>query len=350
MSPDPPLNPQPPPSAPQASAPPDFQPGSSAPPLTPPVDSSPLRRILPALLAAAAVLGLLLVLLFVILPRVSQVPRPARSPLPSPSAAVLPPADPAPPEPTPPVVPTAQALAAGQPLSVTLYSAGGGKHVPVGKPVLISAYAALPSAGSATIAIAYTRNGGPRSLLALAQGSLSTASWTPSAPGHYDFSATASDSRKISVISRHLTIDADAPRVAVKPLPPPVVSPAPPPVETASVRAVRVHRPVPSRSTARIVPQRLAPKPYRQAPHSKAYHSKVYHVAAAAFVARPLAETFAGALRRRGFHAFVRVTKQPHHKPAYAVETGDFLHSPDAQKQVETLKHDGYPAFASQGH
>ena len=333
---------------------PQFQASAQPPltPLTPPVDDSLLRRVLPSILSAAAVLGLLLVLLFVVLPRVSRVPRAVQNPpLPS-SEAVLPPAAPA--ASAPPAIPPAQAPAAAAqvPLSVTLYSARAGKHVPVGKAVQISAYAILPPTGSATIAIAYTRNGGPRSLLTLAQGSLSTASWTPTAPGHYDFTASASDSRKISVFSRHLAIDADATHAAVKPLPPLAVSPPPVPVETAPVRTVRVHRPAPRRIAARTVPPRHpAPKPQsQQASHSKTPHSKAYHVAAAAFVVRPLAETFAGALRRRGFHAFVRVTKQPHHKPTYTVETGDFLHSPDAQKQVETLKRDGYPAFASPGH
>ena len=362
MSLDPPRNPQPP----------NPQPPNQ-PPLTPPVDDSLLRRILPGILSAAAVLGLLLVLLFVVLPRVSHVPRAVQNPplpssnlpssnLPSSSEAVLPPADPA--AQAPPAVPPAQATTAATqvPLSVTLYSAGSGKHVPVGKTVQISAYAILPPAGSATIAIAYTRNGGPRSLLTLAQGSLSTASWTPTAPGHYDFTASASDSRKISVFSRHLTIDADTTHTAARPLPPPAVSPAPEPVKTAPVRAVHVHRPAPSHLAARRVPpshlaarrvppRRPAPQPQsRQASQLKAPHSKAYHVAAAAFVVRPLAETFAGALRRRGFHAFVRVIKQPHHKPTYTVETGDFLHSPDAQKQAGTLKRDGYPAFVSQGH
>ena len=337
--------------------PPQNPPPQNPPPLTPPVDDSLLRRILPGILSAAAVLGLLLVLLFVILPRVSHIPHPVQNPpLPSSAEVVLPPAGPA--ASAPPAAPPAQAstAAAQVPLSVTLYSAGAGKRIPVGKTVQISAYAILPPTGSATIAIAYTRNGGPRSLLTVAQGSLSTASWTPAAPGHYDFTASASDSRKISVFSHHLMIDADAPRVAARPLPTPVVSPAPPPVKPVSVR--RIKRPALQRIAARRVPPRRSkpqpqstPQPQsRQASLSKASHSKAYHVAAAAFVVRPLAETFAGALRRRGFHAFVRVTKQPHHKPTYTVETGDFLHSPDAQKQAGTLRRDGYPAFVSPGH
>lgn len=311
----------------------------------------PLRRVLPWIVSAAAVLGLMLVMLFAVLPRVSQVPHPVKNPpLPSDSAAVLPQADPA----LPPLVPARpspaqpampKTAADGQvPLGVTLYSAGGGKHVSVGKPVLISAYAALPPTGSATIAISYTRNGGPRSLLTLAQGSLSTASWTPAVPGRYDFTASALDSRKISTFSRSLVIVADAAPSPLSPLPV-AVSPAPPPARTAALVSAHRAEPVPRRRAAQDVP---AARPAPKRPKMQTSHLKPYHVAAAAFVVRPVAETLAGALRRRGFHAFVRETKQPHHKPTYVVETGKFLRPADAKKQLYTLNHDGYPAFVSQ--
>ncbi len=332
--------------------PPDnLRPENAAPPLAPVQAGSPFRRVLPWVLSAAAVLGLLLVMLFAVLPRLSQVPRSARNPpLPSGPAAIPAPADPA----LPPLVPAqpspAKAAADGQvPLAVALYSAGSSKHVPVGQPVLISAYAALPPAGSATIAISYTRNGGPRSLLTLAQGSLSTASWTPAAPGRYNFTASALDSRKISAFSHSLVIVADAAPSPVTPLPA-VVSPAPP-ARTAALTPAHRAKLAPRRRAAQSVPAaRPVPNRFR-APNRfrvQTSHLKAYHVAAAAFVVRPVAETLAGALRRRGFHAFVRETTEPHHKPTYVVETGKFLRPADAKKQLYTLNHDGYPAFVSQ--
>lgn len=357
MSLDPPLNPHP-----QAAMSPEPQPEIFAhPPLTPPVDNSPIRRILPGVLSAAAVLGLLLVMLLVVLPRLSQ-PHSVRSSSLPPEDSAAPPSAALPVQPPAAAQRSAEQAATPLPLLVTLYSAGSGKHVPVGKPVLISAYASLPPAGSATIAIHYTRNGGPQSLLTLAQGSLSTASWTPDAPGHYVFSASASDSRKVSAFSHRLAIDADA-ALAARPLPVPILSPALPPVKAAPVQAIHVRQPAlrrivaglaaarlipPKRLTPRLLtPKRLAPKHLVPKPRPVPASSKAYHVAAASFVVRPVAETLAGALRRRGFHAFVRVTTRPHHKPTYTVETGDFLRSPDAQKQAETLKHSGYPAFVS---
>ena len=366
MSHDPPPNPRP------DSRPEAFQPEHSAPPIAPIQTGGPLRRVLPWVLSAAAVLGLLLVMLVAVLPRVSQVPRHSQNPpLPSDSAAVLPPpsdpavtppSDPAvtppldpatTPQTVPPQTPAAAAPTgvASPPLAVTLYSAGSGKHIPVGKPVLISAYAALPSAGSATIAISYTRNGGPRSLLTLAQGSLSTASWTPALPGRYDFTASALDSRKISAFSRHITIDADAPPVAARPLPPPAVSPAPPPVRAAALVPAPRARPAPRPAAARPpTAERPAPKPAaaKRAAPLQAPRSRAYHVAAAAFVARPLAETLAGALRRRGFPASVQPSPGPSHKTSYVVQTGDYLRPADAQKQAALLKQDGYPAYVFQ--
>ncbi len=329
----------------------DFRPEHPAPPIAPVKIGGPVRRVLPWALSAAAVVGLMLAMLFLVLPRLSQVPRRSPNSRPSGPAAVLPsPEAPALPPPVP-AQPPASATAAGElPLAVTLYSASDGKRVPVGNPVLISAYAALPSAGSATIAISYTRNGGPHSLLTLAQGSLSTASWIPALPGHYDFTASALDSRKISAFSRHITIDADAAPVPVRTPSSRVVSTPLPPVKAATSEPSHRAKPVPQRIAARIVPAtRPVPKRPSVLKHSGIpnLHPIPYHVAAAQFIVRPIAETLAGALRRRGFHAFVRVNTKPHHKPTYVVETGTFLRPADAKKQLYTLSRDGYPAFVS---
>lgn len=325
-----------------------LHPKNAVPPVAPVQPGSSVRRVLPWVLSAAVV-SLMLVMLFLVLPRLSQVPRRSRNlPPPPPSDSVVLPAPAGPALPPVPAQPlTVTTAADGQvPLAVTLYSPGSGKHISVGKPVLISAYAALPPAGSATIAISYTRNGGPRSLLTLAQGSLSTASWTPAAPGHYDFTASALDSRKISAFSHSIAITADAALVAAHALAPPVVASAPlPPVTIAASVQARRAVPAPRHSAARIVPAKRPSVPKH--PGTQKPHPEPYHVAAASFVVRPIAETLAGALRRRGFHAFVRVTKQPHHKPAYVVETGTFLRPADAKNQLYTLNHDGYPAFVS---
>ena len=264
-------------------------------------------------------------------------PSAAATPATAPAAAVssLPPAVPA---------SAAPASAAPTPLTVTLDSANRGKHVPVGKPVMISAYASLPPGQSATLAISYSKGGGSRTLLSLAQGSLSSAAWTPAAPGRYKFTASALDSRKDGVFSHSLVISVDAPP-----------QPAP-----ASVAAVRPAHPAPvpaaSRLTASKPSKPAAPKPPRPVPahsspaHSSPAHSSPYHVAAASFSYRPVAETLAGALRRRGFHAFVRASSQRQGNRTYRVETGDFAQLTAAQKQVSLLKRDGYPAFLFRAH
>ena len=68
-----------------------------------------------------------------------------------------------------------------------------------------------------------------------------------------------------------------------------------------------------------------------------------YHVAAAVFSIRPVADTLAAALRKRGFHAIVRVRPSGHGKSTYTVETGDFISAADAQEQMQLLRRDGYP-------
>ncbi len=288
--------------------------------LEPPPHSLPLPtrrrslwRLLPWLLLPVA--AILLFFVLQMFPHL-RVPHRAVAALPEPSRPV----------PSPAPVAVSITEQPGVPLMVTLYSTKNGRHVKVGTPALLSAYAALPPGGSATVAIAYRRNHGPQSLLALAQGSLSTAAWTPAAPGRYEFTASATDSRKSSVFSRRIVIYADGP--PARALPPPQVAAAVPEAAPSS------------REEERRTFSRETHTPPETAPHSPAYH-----VAAAAFIVRPVAETLAGALRRRGFPAFVRPGPRMYRKRSYAVETGTFVRRAEAQKQVDTLKHDGYPAF-----
>ena len=212
---------------------------------------------------------------------------------------------------------------AAMPLTVTLSSAGN-RRVPVGKPVMISAYASLPPGQSATLAISYSKDSGPKTLLALAQGNLTSAAWTPTAPGRYRFTASALDSRKNGAFSHHLTIYVDAP-------PPVPVAAKPAPENPAAVR------PSTRRPPIKIA---AAPKPHLKT----AAPSQPYHVAAASFRVKRIADTLAGALRQRGFHAFVR----PSARGQYRVETGDFVRRADAQKQMQLLQHDGYPSYLFQ--
>jgi len=210
---------------------------------------------------------------------------------------------------------------AAVPLTVTLSSASGSRHVPVGKPVMISAYASLPPGQSATLAISYGKDDGPKTLLALAQGSLSSAAWTPTAPGRYRFTASALDSRKNGAFSHHLTILVDPP----------------PPAPVAA-------KPAPAKP---FTSKRTAAKPSAPKPHVRTIAlPQTYHVAAASFQVKRIADTLAGALRQRGFHAFVR----PSARGQYRVETGDFVHRSDANKQVQLLKRDGYPSYLFQTH
>lgn len=194
---------------------------------------------------------------------------------------------------------------------------------------MISAYASLPPGQSATLAISYGKDGGPKTLLALAQGSLSSAAWTPTAPGRYRFTASALDTRKNGAFSHRLTILVDGP--------PPVPGEAIVPAAAA---------PAPAK---RIAAQPRAPRPQVAAapkPRVTAAHPQPYHVAAASFRVRHIADTLAGALRQRGFHAFVR----PSARGQYRVETGDFVRRTDAQKQMQLLQRDGYPSSVFQAH
>ncbi|MGI4788094.1 MAG: SPOR domain-containing protein [Janthinobacterium lividum] len=264
----------------------------------------PVWRILPWTLLAAALL--------LLLPHLLTHPAPALKPtaaVPSPTAARA--AASLPPK-LPPI-----------PLTVSLYSVSRGKHVPLGKPVMISAYAMLDAGESATIAISYSKNGGEKSLLSLTQGSLSSTAWTPLEPGHYRFTASALDSRKTSVFSRHLSIWADAPPVSQSPTEPALSRVT----STKSSPKIQLS-PIAAHRTARKAPLPLP-----------------YHVAAAKFPVRHIAETLAAALRRRGFDAIIRPSPDGQGPKTYAVETGDYAGHAEAQKQQQLLQRDGYPAY-----
>lgn len=229
-----------------------------------------------------------------------------------------------------PVAPVSTAAAPGMPasgtsaapppvpLTVTLNSIAGGRHIPVGRTIVISALAALPPGQSVTLAVSYDKDGGPKALLSLAQGSLSSTAWTPSQPGRYRFVATALDSVKNSASSRRLSIWADAPEPI---LPQPhLLSPR----RSANRRFAR--RPVPQADVAQAPP---AP----------------FHVAAATFPFPQNAAVLAEALRRRGLRAAVRSTVNAQKQKTYTVETGDYSREPDAQRAMQQLRHDGYPAY-----
>ena len=294
-------------------------------------------------------------------PAASQPPA-AAAPAGIPSAATPPASVPAASGSQSPAAAPVPVSAASPPLTVTLYSAGGSKHISVGRPVMISAYASLPPGQSATLAISYAQNNGPRTLLSLAQGSLSSAAWTPSAPGRYKFTASALDSRKNGAFSHSLIISVDAPPAPPKPAPPKPAPPKPAPPKPALVAAVPAAKPAPARIASRpsppkpsapklTAPKLTAPKMPHKAPAPPvAPHPSPYHVAAAGFKVRAVASTLAGALRRRGFNAFVRPTAKGQGPKMYQVEIGDYVHLDDAQKQVSLLKRDGYPAYLFRSH
>lgn len=260
--------------------------------------------------------------------------RPSASASPAPSAASA-----------PAVVPIAPSAV---PLTVTLSSASGGRRVPVGKPVMISAFASLPPGQSATLAISYGKDNGPKTLLALSQGTLTSAAWVPTVPGRYQFRASALNGRRSGAFSHNLTIlVTGSPLMSIPPAPAPV---QPAPVNLAAVQ------PLAASPTAakRVIPKpqikaaaapelqikAAAPRPQVQA----IPHPQPYHVAAASFRVERIADTLAGALRQRGFHAFVR----PSPSGQYRVETGDFVRRADALKQMQLLQRDGYPALMFQ--
>lgn len=304
-------------------------------PLPPPSRRPPSpRSIVWALLAA----GLLAAGIAVRLHFSPSLPAPHSSvavlPTPLPAAASVKSANPSSQVPVSPVL--------GTPLTVSL-SGGAGKPVRVGTPVMLLAYAELPPGQSATLAVSYTRNHGPQTLLALVQGSLATLSWTPTSPGQYEFTASAMDAHKKSALSHRLLIAADAAPAPVLPMPI-VIAPLPPMQVAAMVPTEKASRARPKRLAQKrfvLVQTPTSPKAITQQPAV----SKAYHVAAGAFIVRPVAETLAAALQRRGFHASVRRGSLLYHKQSYVVQTGSYLRPADANRQRDTLRHSGYPAY-----
>lgn len=243
---------------------------------------------------------------------------------------------------TPPTLSSADPV----PFSVTLLSSSAGKHVPVGSRVMIAAYVALAPGQSAALEMSSQKGHAPPTVFAIAQGSLCSAAWTPTAPGKYEFTATAQNNQQ-NVFSRRFFIWADPPHVAG------LNAMAAAPIDIAPVAALPVaaYRPV----VISPLPQSLPLPPLRQAAVLRPaaalrplfLHSRFpvrYHVLVAKFPFSRNADILARALHNNGFHAAVRTIAATDGTIRYAVDTG--IYPPgEAQKQAQILQRDGYPAY-----
>ena len=340
-------------------------------------------RPLQPVLAALALLAVAAVLILFALPRRAAPKTLAAAPVAAPAPVAL--SSPA----MSPALPV--------PLTVTLSSSSVGRRVAVGTPVTIAAFATLGHGQSATLAVSYRENHGHKTLLSLAQGSLSSAVWTPLTPGRYVFQANVLDDQKHSATSERLAILADAappsrlaerlpalpPRpvmakavsvrlapgaarpavrlaarpavhVAAKPAVRPVTRPivrvaaAKPAVRIAAKPIARVAAARPIVRVAASPPERFAPQvqPHFSLPRSS--ETAPVHVAAAAFLYERNASLLAAALRARGFRAVARRGVDGKGQPAYVVQTGIYLSQERAQSQMRLLQSDGYPAYSFQ--
>jgi len=216
---------RPAPAAPRSAPPADPAPvtdgAAAAPESAPPVQERRSSWRLPALLAAVLLLALAASALFVARrgPGRRSVPAAAAIPAPKPPAVAPPAPSSAPalpvtsvpsPTPAPRTKAPAEDAASAAPLTITLASTRDGRHVKVGEGVTLTAFISSAHAQGATLTL-FSRHGrGPRTIVSFAQGSLCSTTWTPPAPGRYEFTAAALDHHQ-QAVSRRVSVTVDAP-------------------------------------------------------------------------------------------------------------------------------------------
>jgi len=245
------------------------------------------------------------------------------------------------------------------PLTLLLQSAAAGRHVPVGSPVVITAFAVLDPGQSAALSLSYQPERGRKTMFSFAEGQLCSAHWTPSAPGRYQFTATALDGQHHTAVAHPLWITVDGPALSARA--------SSRPVETAAVASEAVLPlpvlPIPVVKVSRSVSEWHAPRSVRVARHHKKPRvlamlpppslspppSPVppapYHVVAASFPFPGSANILARALRARGLFAVTGHQRVKHGKTAYLVEVGAYRLPDEAQKKTLELQRRGYPAY-----
>jgi len=230
--------------------------------------------------------------------------------------------------------PRAFPVFAAKPLTVALVCSQIGKPAVVGSPLILTASVATPGR-SLTLALLSRKDGGCFTRFSLAEGRLCSAAWTPLAPGRYQFTASASDGHTRSAFARCLWI-------TVGPLAPP---------EAVSDRMEAVRRGSSRRSHRRrllaavIHPDASSVVSPRPIPVS-AVSPSLYHVVAASFPRSRNAIVLAKSFWSRDVKAAVRRLPDRQGKPVYAVETGGFHHTEEAQEAALTLQRSGYPAYS----
>jgi len=232
------------------------------------------------------------------------------------------------------------------PLTITLASTSAGRHVKVGDDVTLTAFTALTRGRSATLTVFYQRGRGQKIMLSFAQGSLCSTTWTPSAPGRYEFTATALGDSQQAATSRRVEITVDRPdrqtaaQDAVVQAPPVVAAvPLPRPVSLPPPRDVRPRTMRPRTVWPRTGLPRATPSAPRPAP------ALTYHVAAAHFAFSRSAVVLADALIRRGYPAVPERMADGHGKTVYVVVTGSYRRPKDARNAAVALQRSGYPAY-----
>jgi len=213
------------------------------------------------------------------------------------------------------------------PLTITLTSMSAGRHVKVGSDVTLTAFTSLARGRRATLTLFYRRGRGRKTMLSFAQGSLCSTTWTPSAPGRYEFMATALGDAQQAAASRPVQITVDRP--AAQPSAP----------ASARNEAAQAPPPRPVRLPLRTAPPRAAAQAPRPAP------ALTYYVAAAYFSFPQSAVVLADALKHRGYPAVSERMADPHGKTVYVVVTGSYQRPSEAHKVALSLQRSGYPAY-----
>jgi len=310
----------------------------------------------PALVAAALLLALAASALFVSQRRPAlhaaptaltsgpaQPPPDANPQLSTPAAAAAPPA-PTPAAPREGVrakAPVGPATSAA-PLTITLASTREGRRVKVGEGVTLTAFISSAHGRSATLALFSRRGREPRTMVSFAQGSLCSTTWTPPAPGRYEFTATALDDHQRAASRRiAITVDPPAPLSAARVAAREEALPVTPRVPAAP--------PLPRRRRASLPPPRVVPTPKAAVRVRPPAPATSYHVAAARFPFSRSAVVLADALNRRGYHAVSERMSDPHGKAVYAVVTGTYRRPKEARAAALALQRSGYPAYVFGG-
>lgn len=79
------------------------------------------------------------------------------------------------------------------PLTLRFQSSEAGRHIPLGASVVITAFISASPGQNADLSLSCQRLHGRKFMFAYVEGQLCSTRWTPTAPGRYQFTATAQD-------------------------------------------------------------------------------------------------------------------------------------------------------------